>query len=65
MITNVEYNLPPSDNKNSAVDTYFGSTAGELGCWFDPDSTRMVQAGMDHSFIPDVNEYLGTGEYSI
>ncbi|KAE9389752.1 AAA-domain-containing protein [Gymnopus androsaceus JB14] len=62
MITNVEYNLPPSDNKNSAVDTYFGSTAGELGCWFDPDSTRMVQAGMDHSFIPDVNEYLGTGQ---
>ncbi|KIK59642.1 hypothetical protein GYMLUDRAFT_226408 [Collybiopsis luxurians FD-317 M1] len=61
MISNIEYNVPPNDSKNPAVDTYFGSTAGELGCWFDPDSTRMIQAGLDHSFIPDVGAYLGSG----
>ncbi|KAF5376523.1 hypothetical protein D9757_008308 [Collybiopsis confluens] len=60
MITNIEYNVPPTDSKNPAVDTYFGSTAGELGCWFDPESTRMVQAGVDHSFVPDVGTYLSS-----
>ncbi|KAJ3851183.1 AAA-domain-containing protein [Lentinula lateritia] len=60
MITNVEYKVPPNDNSNPTVDTYFGSTVGELGCWFDPDSTRMVQAGVDHSFVPDVGGYFGS-----
>ncbi|KAJ3861388.1 AAA-domain-containing protein [Lentinula novae-zelandiae] len=61
MITNVEYKVPPNDSSNPTVDTYFGSTVGELGCWFDPDSTRMIQAGVDHSFVPDVGEYFGSG----
>ncbi|KAJ4501694.1 P-loop containing nucleoside triphosphate hydrolase protein [Lentinula lateritia] len=60
MITNVEYKVPPNDSSNPTVDTYFGSTVGELGCWFDPDSTRMIQAGVDHSFVPDVGEYFGS-----
>ncbi|KAJ4488270.1 AAA-domain-containing protein [Lentinula aciculospora] len=60
MVTNVEYNVPPGDSSNPTVDTYFGSTAGELGCWFDPDSTRMVQAGVEHSFVPDVGGYFGS-----
>ncbi|KAJ3843702.1 AAA-domain-containing protein [Lentinula raphanica] len=59
MITNVEYNVAPNNNTNQTVDTYFGSTAGELGCWVDPESTRMIQAGIDHSFVPDVDAYFG------
>ncbi|KAJ3742031.1 AAA-domain-containing protein [Lentinula detonsa] len=59
MITNVEYNVASIDSSNPTTDTYFGSTAGELGCWFDPVSTRMIQAGIDHSFVPDVGGYLG------
>ncbi|KAF9066818.1 P-loop containing nucleoside triphosphate hydrolase protein [Rhodocollybia butyracea] len=53
MITNIEYDMPPNASNNPAVDTYFGTTAGELGCWFDPESTRMIQAGVDHSFVPN------------
>ncbi|KAJ4480455.1 P-loop containing nucleoside triphosphate hydrolase protein [Lentinula edodes] len=60
MITNVEYKVYPNDSSNPTVDTYFGSTVGELGCWFDPDSTRMVQTGVDHSFVPDVGGYFGS-----
>lgn len=65
MITNVEYKVPPNDSSNPTVDTYFGSTVGELGCWFDPDSTRMVQAGVDHSFVPDVGGYFGSGNIGL
>ncbi|THV08077.1 AAA-domain-containing protein [Dendrothele bispora CBS 962.96] len=56
MITNVEHDVFLSDSHS--VDTYSGSTAGELGCWVDTEITKMVQTGLERSRIPDVTLYL-------
>ncbi|KAF5330107.1 hypothetical protein D9758_018140 [Tetrapyrgos nigripes] len=63
MITNVEHDVFLSES-NLPLDTYSGSTAGELGCWFDPQVTKMVQAGLEHSRIPDVSSYLNKETYA-
>ena len=34
---------------------------GELGCWIDPQVTKMVQAGLEHTRVPDVAPYLNIG----
>ncbi|GLB35223.1 putative ATPase family associated with various cellular activities (AAA) [Lyophyllum shimeji] len=55
-ITNVEHDVvkPPY----ASPDLYVSSTIGELGCWVDPAVTRMVQTGVEHSWIPDVGSYF-------
>jgi len=32
---------------------------GELGCWIDTFVTKMVQTGVENSWVPDVSSYLG------
>jgi len=61
MITNVEHEVFLSDSNSIALDTYSGATTGELGCWIDAESTKMVQTGLEHSRIPDVSSYLEAG----
>ncbi|EJU05669.1 AAA-domain-containing protein [Dacryopinax primogenitus] len=48
-ITNIVYDPPSS---SAQADTYTLATLGELGCWFDPSQTRMVQSGVEHSLVP-------------
>ena len=59
-VTSIEYDTvlksgPPLQ------DVYMGSTLGELGCWIDTSVTRMIQAGIEHTRIPDVTSYLQIG----
>lgn len=62
VVSNVEHGIvaaaAASDVKGQG-DAYFGSTTGELGCWIDSAITRLVQTGLEHSFVPDVTSYLG------
>ena len=62
-ITNIEYDVLDIDvsERQTASDAYFAATMGELGCWVDPKITQMVQAGLEHSRVPDVTRYLGIG----
>jgi len=46
----------------STTDVYVGSTLGELGCWVDPSVTRMIQTGVQQSWIPDLGTYMELGE---
>ncbi|KAL0574330.1 peroxisomal assembly protein [Marasmius crinis-equi] len=61
MITNIEYDTISKGKEPAQMDAYFGSTTGELGCWFDPKATRMVQSGLEQSRVPDVYAYLEIG----
>lgn len=36
--------------------------AGELGCLVDPHVTKLVQAGIEHSLVPDSAGFLGIGK---
>ncbi|RDB21464.1 Peroxisomal biogenesis factor 6 [Hypsizygus marmoreus] len=56
-ITNVEHDVIKND---SNPDVYLGSTIGELGCWVDSTVTRMIQTGLEHSWIPYVGTYFDT-----
>jgi peroxin-6 len=64
VITNVEYDVPSNDVNASSPDMYIGSTIGELGCWVDSAFTHMIQAGVEHSRVPDVGTYMGLGEFA-
>lgn len=48
---------------DTTTDVYVGSMLGELGCWVDPSVTRMVQTGVQHSWIPDLGIYFELGNY--
>lgn len=72
VITNVEHaiHIPLQANghpstKGSWQDSYAGATLGELGCWFDPTTTRMVQTGVEHTRVPDVRTYLSIDKVSL
>lgn len=54
-ITNIEHDVMQND---TTTDVYVGSMLGELGCWVDPSVTRMVQTGVQHSWIPDLGIYF-------
>ncbi|KAG6910884.1 hypothetical protein DXG01_006567 [Tephrocybe rancida] len=56
-VTNIEHDVVKHD---SSLDVYNGSTIGELGCWVDTSATRMVQAGVEHSWIPNLGTYFET-----
>jgi len=54
-ITNIEHDIMQND---TSTDVYVGSMLGELGCWMDPAVTRMVQTGVQHSWVPDLGKYI-------
>ncbi|TCD67646.1 peroxisomal assembly protein [Steccherinum ochraceum] len=58
-VTNIEHDVLPVSGEILSTDTYVGSTVGELGCWVDSTITRIVQTGVEHSFIPRCAGYLG------
>ncbi|KDQ12329.1 hypothetical protein BOTBODRAFT_34616 [Botryobasidium botryosum FD-172 SS1] len=58
-ITNLEYDVVDTTDSHAPPDVYVAATMGELGCWIDPKVTKMVQAGVEHSRIPDVAAYMG------
>jgi peroxin-6 len=60
-ITNIEHDVMQSD---ATTDVYVGSTLGELGCWVDPSVTRIVQMGVQHSWIPDLGTYIELGNFT-
>ncbi|KAG6819232.1 hypothetical protein H0H93_013975 [Arthromyces matolae] len=60
-VTNIEYDVAKQDN---AFDIYSGSTIGELGCQIDTALTRIVQSGVEHSWVPNVHAYLQTDRSS-
>ena len=62
MITNVEYEILADNSGVNSQDMFLGSRMGELGCFVDPEVTRIVQAGLEHSRIPDVGAYFETGK---
>lgn len=62
VITNLEHDVPHSNEDSSSQDLYAGSTAGELGCWVDSSITSIVQTGIEHSRVPDVAAYFGIGQ---
>lgn len=57
-ITNIEHDIMQND---ASTDVYVGSMLGELGCWVDPAVTRMVQTGVQHSWVPDLGKYIEMG----
>ncbi|KAJ2917643.1 hypothetical protein MD484_g2754, partial [Candolleomyces efflorescens] len=65
MITNVEYDILADNSGDNSQDVFLGSRMGELGCFVDPEVTRIVQAGLEHSRIPDVGAYFETDQTSI
>ena len=63
VITNIESDVTSAPNPYDSVDYYTGSTLGELGCWVDTTSTRIVQAGLEHSWIPFLGTYADLGGF--
>ncbi len=61
IVTNVEHSVPSRIGETSSLDMYVGATVGELGCWIDTAITRMVQTGIEHSRVPAMAQYFGTG----
>ncbi|KIJ27843.1 hypothetical protein M422DRAFT_235875 [Sphaerobolus stellatus SS14] len=58
-ITNLEYDIVDTVQDGAALDHYTAATMGELGCWVDTQVTKMVQTGVENSWVPDVISYLG------
>ncbi|KAF8803602.1 AAA-domain-containing protein [Phlegmacium glaucopus] len=56
-VTSIEYDVV-SKAGPPLQDLYTGSTLGELGCWIDTSITRMTQAGVEHTRVPDAMSYL-------
>ncbi|TFK26358.1 TER94-PB [Coprinopsis marcescibilis] len=57
MITNIEYEVLDDSSSAQYNDLYLGCRVGELGCWVDVAVTRIVQAGLEHSRVPDPGSY--------
>lgn len=60
-IVNLEYDVVAGIEGSGHLAAAF---MGELGCWIDTTVTRMMQAGVEHSFVPFVDEYYGLGTSS-
>lgn len=61
-VVNVEHNIARSSQESSEPDSHFAALMGELGCWMDPSSTRLVQTGVENAFVPDVDSFLDISE---
>lgn len=59
-VTSIEYDVV-SKSSPPLQDLYMGSALGELGCWIDTSITRMTQAGVEHTRVPDVTSYMQIG----
>lgn len=57
-VTHIEHDLVQV-KANGSLDAHFAAVMGELGCWFDPETTRLVQSGLENSRVPDLDEFLG------
>ena len=60
-IVNLEYDVVAGIEGSGHL---AAASMGELGCWIDTTVTRMMQAGVEHSFVPFVDEYYGLGTSS-
>ncbi|PVF99114.1 AAA-domain-containing protein [Serendipita vermifera] len=56
-VTHVEHNLIQMKT-HETPDNHFAALMGELGCWVDPDVSRMVQGGLENSKVPNLDEYF-------
>lgn len=61
-VTNIEYDMMPQPESFNP-DFYRSSTLGELGCWVDSTITRIIQAGLEHSRVPDTRSYMQLGSH--
>lgn len=59
-VTHVEHDIAQV-NGNATPDSHFAALMGELGCWMDPDTTRLTQGGLENSIVPSLEEYLEIG----
>ena len=50
------------DPTSASLTSSDGHILGELGCWLNSFVTRVIQAGVTRSCIPDVTTYVGAGE---
>lgn len=46
-----------SHNNKDAMS--IGCNVGEFGCWLDSSSTKVIQSGVEHSDVPDLEMYIG------
>lgn len=51
LVINIEYGVVLGHDAR-VPDTYVGASAGELGCWVDSESTRILQASNEQSDVP-------------
>jgi hypothetical protein len=61
LVTNIDYDVVSTKDGGSLSDVYIGSTVGEMGCWVDPRTTKMIQTGLEQSRVPDVATEGKTG----
>lgn len=57
-VTNLEHSLVRLQG-DTTPDTHFAAVMGELGCWMDSSTTRLIQGGIEHSRVPELDGYLG------
>lgn len=60
-VTHLDYDIVPIDGDDDN-DNHFAAVMGELGCWIDPESTRLAQGGLENSLVPNLDEYLQLGQ---
>ncbi|KAG8760764.1 peroxisomal assembly protein [Serendipita sp. 396] len=56
-VTHIEHDLVQI-NPEHVTDSHFAAVMGELGCWMDSNSTRLIQGGVENARAPDLDEYL-------
>ncbi|GJJ12495.1 hypothetical protein Clacol_006737 [Clathrus columnatus] len=56
-VTNIDFEIVHT--QDPYPDYYMAATMGELGCWVDTTSTKMIQTGVEQSRVIDVSSYLG------
>ena len=59
-VANLEYNVIANIEGSGNLTA---ASMGELGCWIDTSVTRMMQAGVEHAFVPPVGDYFDLGTF--
>jgi len=60
-VTHVDHDIAHI-NGDANPDSHFAALMGELGCWMDPEVTRLIQGGLENAIVPDLGEYFELGE---
>ncbi|EGN96022.1 hypothetical protein SERLA73DRAFT_76019 [Serpula lacrymans var. lacrymans S7.3] len=60
VITHINYAKFTSGSADPLY-TYPEIASGALGCWVDANETRIIQAGLAHSQVPDITPYFKCG----